>query len=239
MNSVKSCGGTCINCQHKMCAKKVPIFSNLENEQIEKITGVIARKKFKKGEVIFLQGSLLDGLYIINKGKIKIYRYTKEGKEQILYILSDSDFFGELSLLRAEEVSFNAEAIDDVNICMIQKKDFDKILALNPEISVKILDVIGGRLSKLETLVQSLGTKDIEARIAQMLLELAEEFGVQKKNSIEMEIPLTREDMANFIGVTRETISRKLSLLHDEGVIDLIGNKKIVILDIEALKEFI
>lgn len=239
MDKIKSCGGKCVDCQHKMCAKKVPIFSNLEDKQLEMITGVITRKKYKKGEVIFLQGSFLDGLYIINSGKIKIFKYTKEGKEQILYILSDGDFFGELSLLKAEEVSFNAEAMEDVNICMIEKKNFDKILALNPEISVKILDVVGGRLSKLETLVQSLSTKDIEARIAQMLLELAEEFGIQKKDTIEMEIPLTREDMANFIGVTRETISRKLSLLHDEGIIDLIGNKKIVILDIEALKDFI
>ncbi|MBU5677103.1 Crp/Fnr family transcriptional regulator [Alkaliphilus sp. MSJ-5] len=239
MDKVKSCSVHCMNCQHKMCAKKVPIFSNLESKQLEMITGVIIRKKYRKGEVIFLQGSLLDGLYIINNGKIKIFKYTKEGKEQILYILSDGDFFGELSLLKAEEVSFNAEAIEDVNICMIQKKDFDKILALNPEISVKILNVIGGRLSKLETLVQSLGTKDVEARIAQMLLDLAEEFGVQKKNSIEMEIPLTREDMANFIGVTRETISRKLSLLQNEGIIDLIGNRKIIIFNIEDLKEFI
>lgn len=239
INKVKSCGGQCMNCQHKMCAKKVPIFSNLESKQLERITDAITRRKYKKGEVIFLQGSVLDGLYIINSGKIKIFKYTKEGKEQILYILSDGDFFGELSLLKAEEVGFNAEAMEDVNICMVQKKDFDKILALNPEISVKILDVIGGRLSKLETLVQSLGTKDIEARIAQMLLELSEEFGVRKRDSIEMEIPLTREDMANFIGVTRETISRKLSHLQDEGIIDLIGNKKIIILDIESLKEFI
>jgi len=222
-----------------MCAKKVPIFSDLESNQLEMITDAIIRKRYKKGDVIFLQGSVLDGLYIINSGKIKIFKYTKEGKEQILYILSDGDFFGELSLLKAEEVSYNAEAMEDVNICMIQKKDFDKTLALNPEISVKILGVIGGRLSKLETLVQSLGTKDIEARISQMLLELADEFGVHKKNSIEINISLTREDMANFIGVTRETISRKLSHLQDEGVIKLIGNKKIAILNIESLKKFI
>jgi len=222
-----------------MCAKKVPIFSDLESNQLEMITDAIVRKRYKKGDVVFLQGSVLEGLYIINSGKIKIFKYTKEGKEQILYILSDGDFFGELSLLKAEEVSYNAEAMEDVNICMIQKKDFDKTLALNPEISVKILGVIGGRLSKLETLVQSLGTKDIEARIAQMLLELADEFGVHKKNSIEIKIPLTREDMANFIGVTRETISRKLSHLQDEGVIKLIGNKKIAILNIESLKKFI
>jgi len=83
-----------------MCAKKVPIFSNLESKQLEMITGAIIRKRYKKGEVVFLQGSLLDGLYIVNNGKIKIFRYTKEGKEQILYILSDGDFFGELSLLK-------------------------------------------------------------------------------------------------------------------------------------------
>lgn len=240
MNNInRSCNDHCTNCHNKMCAQKVPIFTNLKGDQIGAILETITRKKYKKGEVVFLQGSLLEGLYIINSGKIKIFKYTKEGKEQILYILSEGDFFGELSLLKAEEVGFNAEAMEDVNICMVNKKDFDQILESNPQISVKILEVIGARLSKLESLVQSLGTKDIEARIAQMLIELSDEFGIKKKNLIEMEIPLTREDMANFIGVTRETISRKLSILQDEGVIKLIGNKKIVILNIDTLKKYL
>lgn len=229
----------CKNCQHTMCAKKVPLFSNLNDEEIEKIVALIVRKKYKKGEMPFLQGSHLEGLYIINKGKIKIFKYTKEGKEQILYILSEGDFFGELSLLKTEESGFNAEAIEPVEICLIKKLDFEAILKTNAEITMKILQIISHRLSKLETLVQSLGTKDVEARIAQMLIDLIKEFGTEKNNRIELTLPLTREDMANYIGVTRETISRKLSALQDEGVIQLVGNKKIIIKDLGNLELYL
>ncbi len=229
----------CLSCHHKMCASKVPIFKNLSAEELTDVTRLIVRRKYKKGELIFLEGNKLEGLYIINHGKIKIFKYTKEGKEQILYILSEGDFIGELSLLNTEEVSYYAEAMAPVNICLIKKSDFDEILNQKPQISLRILEVISQRLSKLEGLVQSLGTKDVEARIAQMLLDLKAEYGIEAADYIELTIPLTREDMANYIGVTRETISRKLSSLQEEGIIKLVGNKKILILDADALKDYI
>lgn len=229
----------CMQCGNKTCTSKVPIFTNLEPQQLMEVTGLIVRKKFKKGEMVFLDGDKLDGLYIINQGKIKIFKYTKEAKEQILYILSEGDFFGELSLISDEEASYNVEAIEALNMCLIRKNDFSQILKMNPEITLKILEATSQRLLKLETLVQSLGTKDVEARIAQMLIEMTEEFGIEKNNSIELIIPLTREDMANYIGVTRETISRKLSNLQDEGIIKLVGNKKIIINNLKVLKDLL
>ena len=229
----------CLSCNHKMCASKVPIFKNLEPEQISEVIGLIVRKKYQKGEMIFLQGDSLDGLYIINHGKIKLFKYTKEGKEQILYILSEGDFIGELSLINTEEVNYNAEALETVNMCLIKKSDFLKILKDNPNMSLKLLEILSQRIIKLETLVQSLSTKDVEARIAQLLIELVEEFGIQKNENTELIIPLTREDMANYIGVTRETISRKLSIMQDEGIIELIGNKKLLISNIDALKKYL
>lgn len=230
---------SCMQCGNKTCTSKVPIFRNLEPKQLLEVTGLIVRKKYKKGEMVFLDGDKLDGLYIINQGKIKVFKYTKEAKEQILYILTEGDFFGELSLISEEEASYNVEAIEAVNMCLIRKSDFTQILKINPEITLKILEATSQRLSKLETLVQSLGTKNVEARIAQMLIELTEEFGIEKNNSIELTIPLTREDMANYIGVTRETISRKLSSLQDEGIVKLVGNKKIIIFDVAALKDYL
>lgn len=229
----------CLSCNHKMCAGKVPIFNNLDAEQLTDVIQLIIRRKYKKGEMVFLQGDQLEGLYIINHGKIKIFRYTKEGKEQILYILSEGDFFGELSLLNTEEVNYYAEALEPVNLCLIKKSDFAEVLRENPKITIKVLEAISQRLSKLEILVQSLGTKEVEARIAQMLLELVDEFGIENSSYTELTIPLTREDMANYIGVTRETISRKLSNFQEEGILKLVGNKKIRILCPDGLKDYI
>lgn len=219
----------CPVCQNKYCANKISIFSGLEDVALEKITDLIMQKRYKKGQIICFEEDISDKLYIISQGKIKVFKYTKEGKEQILYILSEGDFIGDLSLLKKSQFKFNAEALEDVIVCTLSKNDFDKILKQNPEIALRILEVVHDRIIKLEDLVQSLSTSNIEARIARLLLGFINDFGIIKGKDIELTIPLSREDMANYIGVTRETISRKLSNMQDEGMIELLGNKKIII----------
>lgn len=226
----------CNLCKGKYCAHKVSIFSVLTPEQLGRLTEKIAHKNFKKGQIIFFEGDVSDKLYVINKGKIKIFKYTREGKEQILYLLSEGDFVGDLSLLKKDEFKFNAEALEDSNICILTKDDFDGIIKETPEIGLQILQVVYDRIVKLENLIQSLSTKDIEARIAGLLLSFVKDFGVAKGDIIELELPLNREDIANYIGVTRETISRKLGSMQEQGVIELIGSKKIIINDIEELE---
>lgn len=230
---------TCEHCTGKYCARKAPIFSVLDNEQLSEVMSKILRRRYKKGQVIFFEGDVSDKFYIINSGKIKIFKYTKEGKEQILYILSEGDFIGYLSLLKKGKFAFNAEALEDVNVCLLTKDDFDKIVKKTPEISLRILESLHDRLVSLENLVQTLSTKDIEARIAGLLQSFAKDFGREDTGCIIIELPLSREEMANYIGVTRETMSRKLTSMEEEGVIELVGNKKIVIRDIEALGDLV
>jgi len=119
----------------------------------------------------------------------------------------------------------------------LTKDDFDKLVKKTPEISLRILENLHDRLVSLENLVQTLSTKDIEARIAGLLRGFAKDFGKEEKEGIVIELRLSREEMANYIGVTRETMSRKLTAMEDEGVIKLIGNKKVVIKDVKALEE--
>lgn len=228
---------SCAECTGKYCARKAPIFSVLDNLQLSDVMGMIQRRRFKKGQVIFFEGDVSDKFYIINKGKIKIYKYNKEGKEQILYILSEGDFIGYLSLLKKGKVDFNAEALEDVSVCILTKDDFDKIVKKTPEISLRILENLHDRLVSLENLVQTLSTKDIETRIAALLRNFAKDFGREEEDGIVIDLPLSREEMANYIGVTRETMSRKLTAMEEDGVIELIGNKKVVIRDAEALEE--
>jgi CRP/FNR family transcriptional regulator, anaerobic regulatory protein len=209
----------------------------LANEQLAMITNLITRRKYKKGQVIFFEGDLSDKFYIINKGKIKTFKHTREGKEQILYILAEGDFIGDLSLLKKSTFQYNAEALEDVNVCTLAKDDFDKIMHENPEICLRILESVHDRLVNLENLVQTLSTKDVEARIAGLLINLSDSFGVKKDGKYYLDMALTREEMANFIGVTRETMSRKLSTLQEEGILELVGNKRIIINKPDDLKE--
>lgn len=226
-----------MHCTGKYCVSKVYIFSTLKEEAFKKISEIIVTRKYKKGQVLFFEGDVEDKLYIVNKGKIKVYRYNKEGREQILYILSDGEFIGDMSLLKKGNFQFNAEALEDTYICTISKDDFDTIITKNPEITLKIMEVLHDRLMDLENLVQNLSTKDVEVRIASMLKTFAEDYGVKNEKGIMIELPLNREEMANYIGVTRETISRKLTALQDEDIIELIGNKKLIIKDLDYIED--
>lgn len=224
-------------CTHELCARKVPIFSELSDEELLKITSLIMRRKYSRGELIVMEGEPASSLIIINHGRIKSYRYTPDGKEQILYIFSEGDFFGEMSLLSKREAAYNAEALEDTNVCLIRREDFQELLRNHPEISLKVMEEMGRRLEKMENMVQNMGSSDVELRVNMILLEFSKKYGIDGPKGRIVELPLSREGIANYIGVTRETVSRKLSRLQDEGIIELVGNKRVIIIDEGALKQ--
>lgn len=225
----------CEKCQHRICAKRVPIFSTLNGDEINKVVNLIIRKRYLRGEMIIIEGSGLNSLIIINSGRVKAFRDTYEGKEQILYIFSQGDFFGEKNLLINQKAQYNVEALEETHVCTIQKDDFKKLLREYPEIGLKIIEELCNRLERLENAVESMGTKNAEARVNAVLLEFAKKYGKENKDGIIVDLPLSREGIANYIGVARETVSRKMNLLQEEGIIEMIGNKKVIIRNIDAL----
>lgn len=175
----------CDNCRKDVCTKKVPIFAVLNSCELIDVLEKIVHKEFEKNEIIFSEGGKAETLYFVNEGKIKLYKYTKDGKEQIL-------------------------------------------------------EVMGERLAKMENLAQSLATNDVDARIAYLLLDLSKRYGEEDlKHNISINLPINRENMASYIGVTRETISRKLKRFEEEGLIKVVGTKKIVILNKEGLNKYV
>lgn len=233
---IKSSCGKC----SRLCASRVPIFENLNCDELFEIVEQIEHKSFDKGSMIFTEGSEANTLYFINEGKIKLYKYNKDGKEQIFHILSNGDFFGELDLIKSSHYKFNAKAMDNAKICTLKKSEVKNIIMRNPEIAIKLLESVGERLSAIENLAQNLSTNDVDARIAYLLLNLMDKYCEESEDGKKLiKLPLSREDMANYIGVTRETISRKLKKLEDEELISIIGTKKILILDEEGLQDYI
>ena len=231
---------SCGNCNHSLCAKKVPIFSFLSDDELIKIIDMTGHKVYKKGDMLCSQGEKSDTLFIINEGQVKISKLTKEGKEQIVHIFTSGDFFGELSLFSSDEIfNFDAYAISTVKICTLTKHDMDKIIMSNPEISLKLLQVISKRLTQTENLAQNLATNDAEIRIAFMLLEFGEKYGVAVSQGLQINLPINREEMANYVGVTRETISRKLSIFEELGIISLKGNKVLIIKQLDILRSYV
>lgn len=231
------CLGTCISCSHRYCAKKVSLFESLSDQELEQVLALIERLHFEKGETIFSEDDVCDRLYIVNGGSFKVYRHTKEGKEQILYILGDGDFIGDLNLFKKGIFTFSALALEETHLCTIKKDAFDSLLRAHPELYDKMLAYAHDRIVGLEALVQTLTVKDVDTRLATLLLKLADSFGIQKPYGVEIQLNLTREEMANFIGLTRETVSRRLSAMQSEGIIELIDNRQMLIKDMGALED--
>lgn len=227
----------CKNCTGKYCTRKMSIFGILDSEQQQCINKIIIHRDFKKGQIIFREGEISDSFYLVTKGKVKLSRYTRDGYEQLLYVVSEGDYLGDLSLLKKGVCTNNAEALEDTILCIIRKEDLDALLKKRPDMALKIMEVFHDRLATLESLLLTLGSKEVEVRLAGLLVSFIKDFGTPSNNGIILDIPLSREDIANHIGTSRETISRKLSLLQDEGIIKLMGYKKIIIKDISALED--
>ncbi len=230
----------CCSCHsHQLCAGKVPIFASLNESELQKVTSLIVQKKYSKGSLICREGEPFENLLLINRGKIKVYRNSVDGKEQVLYILAEGDFFGERNLvLKGNLIDYNAESLEETLVCMITKQDYRHLLLQYPNISIKIMEVLFERIDKLENILANVNPRETESRICLMLIEFRNKYGkTQPDGTVLIDLPLNREEMASYIGLTRETVSRKLNALKEAGIIDLIGNKKIQIIDERVLKE--
>jgi CRP/FNR family transcriptional regulator, anaerobic regulatory protein len=228
-----SCSCTVEN--HRMCAGRVPIFSSLNKEELKQVVSLIVQKKYEKNTLIVSEGSIPHDFIVVSKGKIKVYGHSHDGKEQIMYILADGDFFGARNLIHEKKADYDAKAMEDTIVCTIEKNNFQKLLERYPGISIKIMDVLCDRLDKMESLVRKISPKDVDSRVNMMLLELSQRYGRRQSEGVLIELPMSREEMANYIGVARETVSRKITSLKEEGIIEVIGNRKILILNEEAL----
>ncbi|QEN07734.1 Crp/Fnr family transcriptional regulator [Oceanispirochaeta crateris] len=232
--------GLCRTCHNNLCAKKVSIFSSLLDKDIQKIVSLTGHKSYSKGEYLCHEGDISSRLYIVNDGKVKLSKFNKDGKEQILRILSNGSFFGEFYLFSEDEpYNFSAIAISEVKICTLSKSDMDGLLREHPDINRKIMTEISRRLIQTENLVQNLSTNDTNSKVAYVLLELSEKYGITKNNQIHVNIPINREEMASYAGVTRETMSRKLSQFEHLGILQTKGNKTIIILEMDELMNFL
>jgi CRP/FNR family transcriptional regulator len=228
----------CEHCQQKRatseksCIERVPIFSNLSPEEVAEIAMITTARTFKKGEVIYSAGDVEKRLYVIHTGRVKISKLSEAGKEQIIRILEPGEFMGELSLFVQAPLNNTAEALETTSMCMIEGVKLNLIVSRNPSIATKIIGEMSKRLQEAENLIESLGLQDVEQRVADSLLRMSE-------GKAEIQLVISKKDLAAHIGISQETLSRKLTQFQDLGLINQTGHKKIMILDREGLKSIV
>ncbi len=214
----------------------VPIFTDLDDQTLNKILSAGSRKSFQKDSVILVEEDAGSAFFIIITGKVKVCRSGNDEKEVILTILAESDFFGEMALLDGQNRSANVIAIEDTELFIIQRNDFLDLLRSHPEISIALLQELTKRLRAADGKIKSLSLKDAEGKVAAVILQLADDVGKIKQGIVELEKLPLQQDLANMAGTSRETISRTLHTFAKKGLIELDGSK-LRILNYENFKE--
>jgi CRP/FNR family transcriptional regulator, cyclic AMP receptor protein len=214
----------------------VPIFSELPDSTLQKIEKIGTRKIYNKNDVVLMEEEVGTALFVIVKGKVKVARTSSDGREVILTILSDSDFFGEMAILDGLTRSATVVAIEESELFLIQRNDFLNLLREYPEVSISLLQELTKRLRSADMKIKALSLKDAEGKVATVILQLADDIGKIKHGMVEIERLPLQQDLANMAGTSRETISRTLHSFTKKKLIELEGSK-LRILDYEKFKE--
>ena len=216
--------------------KFVPLFAELDENTLNQISSLGIRKNFSKDSVVLFEHEAGSALFVIIAGKVKISRVSDDGKEVILTILGESDFFGEMAILDGATRSANVTAMEDAEIFIVQRSEFLDLLHRHPEVSIALLQELTRRLRAADMKIKSLSLKDAEGKVATVILQLADDIGMIKQGTVEIEKLPYQHDLANMAGTSRETISRTLHSFAKKGFVELEGSR-LRIIDYEKFKE--
>ncbi len=205
--------------------QSVPIFSELSPSDLNKIAERMIRRAYTKGQMILLEDDLGQTFFVIAEGSVKITRLSDAGREVILAMLGESDFFGEMSLLDGAGRSANVVALEASEVLTLARNDFLDILQQYPKISISLLEELTQRIRKSDQQIESLSLSDVEQRIGITLIRLAEELGTIKQGSVKIKNLPYQQDIANMAGTSRETVSRTFKLLEEKGLVTREGRK--------------
>lgn len=210
----------------------IPLFAGLAEEQLQELAMIIVAKNYRRSETIFREGEEGKGFYVVGSGRVKIYKLSPDGKEQILHIFGPGEPFAEVPVFAGQCYPANAEALEDSRLLFFPRASFIDLIRQHPSLALNMLAILSMRLRQLAALVEDLSLKEVPARLAAYLLYTAEQQGTPQ---FELDIP--KSQLANLLGTTPETLSRLLAKMVKEGLIASSGPRIKVLkkADLQAL----
>jgi CRP/FNR family cyclic AMP-dependent transcriptional regulator len=215
---------------------KVPVFGGLEEAARGELARYLKPAKYKKEAVILSREEPGMALFLIVKGKVKVVLYGPSGREVILSMLKDGDFFGEMSLLDGQPRSASVVAISDSEVLVLDRNDFVRFIETKPAVAISILAEMSRRLREADQKIGSLALLDVYGRVARALLDLARKEGEKSENGIVVKDRPTHQQLAGMVGTSRETVSRVMSELQRQGYLRTQG-KRLILTGSAALEE--
>ena len=216
--------------------QRINLFKEIPADDMEELASVTRMEMAKKKETIFLPGESSQQVYLLKTGRVKISRISEEGRELTLALLEPGEIFGELEILEGSVRDTIAEAMEESQLCVIQKEQFLSLIRKKPELSFRLTKLIGLRLRRIESRVEDLVFRDVPSRLAHLLIQLSEDYGKAMPEGVLLNIKITHQEMANLIGSIRETVSATLGEFKKEGLIAF-DSRKIIILRPDILKK--
>jgi CRP-like cAMP-binding protein len=214
--------------------EKAALLSNLSREELQTLAARTVRKLFSAGELLFSEGEPCSGLHIIARGKVRIFKTSVNGREQVLAVNVPGESVAELPVFDGGPYPASAAAVEDTEIAFVSRRDFHAYCLEHPEVSLKVLSVVGARLRRLVGIIEELSFTTIRQRLIAMLVKLAQSEGKKTERGIELLLPATHQELANQLGTVRELISRNLMRLQAEGLLE-VDARQIVVRDLAGL----
>jgi len=215
--------------------RKVPLLQELPTDVLSKLAEKVELREIRRRQVIYLPGDPGMAVYLVNGGRVKVSKVTRDGKELTLSYRVPGEIFGETCLIDGEPREEMAEAMENALVTEIERGVFDDLLRTQPSLGYRMTKILAQRRREIEAKIENLVFKDVNAKLAELLLRFADEYGVEDARGTLVALKITHQEMANLIGSTRETVSLTLAQFKKRGLIQSEG-RKVIITDREGLK---
>ena len=215
--------------------RRCPLFSGLKEEDLKRIRAIALPKHVAKKGILFSEGEEARGFYVILTGRVKLFKISPGGKELILHVVSAPDAFAEASLFLEGKYPAFAQALSDSQLLFFPGREFIQLIERNPRLSINMIVSLSTFLKRLAVLIEELSLKEVSSRIAKYVMDLSTRGAKDGKSLREVELDLSKTQLAMKLGTISETLSRTLSKMKAKRMIDVQKNK-IVILNREALE---
>jgi CRP-like cAMP-binding protein len=215
--------------------KKVPLLLDMSGEAVSHLAEQVEMKEIRRRQVIYLPGDPGAAVYLVNGGRVKVSKVTRDGKELTLAYRGPGEIFGEACLIDGGPREEMAEAMENALVTEIQRQEFERLLTTQPMLGYRMTKVLAQRRREVESKIENLVFKDVNSKLAELLLRLGEEYGVDDARGTLVALKITHQEMANLIGSTRETVSLTLAQFKRKGLIQTEG-RKVIISDREGLR---
>ena len=214
---------------------KVPIFSGLSDAELAFLAQHTVSRRFSAGETVFSEGEPCTGLYVVESGHVRIFKSSAGGREHVLAIEGPGSSVAELPVFDGGNYPASVAAIDDATLLFVSKQGFQALCLAHPQVSLKVLRVVGMRLRRLVGIIEELSFTTVRHRLAAFLLRKAKTSGKRSADGIEFALPANNQELASQIGTVRELVSRNLSRFQAEGMLKVDG-RTVTVTDLKALE---